>query len=239
MIANMRQIEHITDSFLREVGTRKKRKELISAAKFVLLTESRMLKVSESPDFVISDLNGRKVGLEVSQIVTPHIKIKESRNALFQEVENKLKEEFPHYKGLFEFQVQRHFRYKSKDKSTLVASIVNYIHQRHIGENAVLPAFIDRVSIKRYRRCGVYYNEGAYAMHDLPEAVIANQIKSKDKKVNLYKENSETSIQWLLLVSSESGSESYNSFSFKGISNIESQFERIFLLRDDEVLELK
>ena len=88
------------------------------------------------------------------------------------------------------------------------------------------------MNVQPHSKISFNYNEGTYNQEELENEIVLSAIEEKESKIENYTKNSGTEFQWLLLVNSEAGSDSFDTYDFEGIENIQSKFEHIFLLKD-------
>ena len=115
----------------------------------------------------------------------------------------------------------------------LIEEIINFVNELASGNNPSYPIFIEDVDIMKHSGVSFNFNEGAYMECDLPTANLLESIVKKEAKLKKYKINSGLDSHWLLLVSGI-GSESFNVADTELSQKIESQFKRIYLLKDFE-----
>lgn len=227
------ELLRIVNPFWSDDLEQKRKNELAHAAKLVLCLDDtiRLEKMTESPDFIISH-SERLVGLEIRQLLTKNVEAVKFIQKLFDDASQKFKEQFPSEKLLVNFYLNRNFNYKKKDKPNLIEEIVQYVHSETAGTSPLKPNFIDRVDIQPHSGVSFNYNEGSYFPENLDEEIVLSSIEEKELKIDKYRKNSGTEFQWLLLVNAEVGSDSFDTFDFEGVENVQSEFEQIYLLKD-------
>ena len=226
----------IVNPFLTPDLERKRQIELAHIAKFILAFDTNIIleKMMESPDFVISQ-NGKKIGIEIRQFYTKKIESIGYIQQLFDKTSEKFAKQYTDVKILVNFWLQPNFNYKKNDSAVLVDEIVEYVYNEIKHTAVAKPSYIEKIDIQHHSNLSFHYNEGAYSQQALEEEIVLNAIKEKELKIEKYIENSETEFQWLLLVNGEVGSDSFDTYDFQKIENIESDFEHIFLLKDFDI----
>jgi hypothetical protein len=156
-----RKLLEIMRPFLTEDLDHKKQIELAHIAKFVHHQDCTIVKVAESPDFITSD-DGRMTGVEVRQLNTARAEFNGYIQNLFDAACREFIEQFPHEKMLVNFWISPNFIYKGSEKASLIARIVEFIHDRVRGLQINKPSFIDRIEIQPYSDISFHFNEGAH-----------------------------------------------------------------------------
>lgn len=227
---------NIIKPFLTSDLEKKRQIELAHIAKFILALDKNIVleTMMESPDFVVSQ-NGKKIGVEIRQFYTKKIESIGYIQQLFDKASEEFSKRYKDVKILVNFWLQPNFNYKKNDRAMLIDEIVNYVYNKHKNNTATKPNFIEDVDIQKHSDVSFHYNEGGYTQQSLEAEIVLNAVEEKELKVEKYIENSGTEFQWLLLVNGEIGSDSYDTFDFPTIENIESLFEHIFILKDFDI----
>ena len=224
------KIDHLLDDSLDKKTTL----EICSASKFLVALgddEIKILEKTESPDFLI-ERNGKQIGLEVRELKTKRIETINFIQNLFKKAEKVFKESVPDKKILVNFWLNEPFMFKTDERSEIAGKIALYIQSKIQNNFSAKPDFIKEIDIQSHTDTSFFYNEGGYGQIPLDNEIILGAIEDKESKINNYMENSKTEFQWLLLVNSEVGSDSFDTFEFEGIEEVETEFEHIYLLKD-------
>ncbi len=227
------KLKEIVKPFLIDGLEKKKVDEICQAAKFVLCAEEGLKIVDgnrEVPDFILSQ-GDKIIGLEIREFYTQSVEKINYVQKLFDDSVLEYKKKFDG-KILVNFWLSENFNYKRRDKSLLIEIIIEFVNDEVNRRSPKKPEFIEKFDIQTHSDVFFHYNEGTYTQEILEEDIVLNAIAEKEVKINNYIEKSGTDIQWLLLVSSEVGSNSFDTYDFDGIGNVETKFEHVYLLKD-------
>jgi hypothetical protein len=203
------------------------------AEKFIAIFNNEMKVIKrEAPDFIL-ELNNERIGLEVERIFITKPENRGFIESIFDKAEERLREKYPDIKNLLNFSVdESKFPFEVKMKETTITKIVECAYNAITNNAAPYPDFIKRLSVSNHTDIKLHPNLGAYWLKQLNSKTVIAYINKKEKLIQSYKSNTQLKTQWLLLVVSGIHSESDYSDIEKDSFNIQSQFDKVFLLND-------
>lgn len=229
------EINKIIHPFLSEKLTKKQFIELSHVGKFLsIIKNSNIIERTESPDFIIS-YKDEKIGLEHQQIFNSEIiEIIKSTQKLFEDSAKLFEKKNPEYKLLANCWLKtNYFNFEKKDVEKLKDEISEYIYALVTKkENIKKPSFLDKVQITKHSRVNFIYNPGAHYVEYLTPDILKQAILKKEKLAMKYIEKSKLNRQWLLIVIGSTSPDSYEYGDFPFTIEVESNFEKIFLMED-------
>lgn len=237
------KVNEIIKPFLSNTTETKKRAELRQVANFILCFGGQLEIVDglrEAPDFILSQ-GDSLIGLEVRALCTKAVERNNRIQDLFDKAASEFELEDSGSTMHINFWLEDNFNYLRKEKANFIAQIVEFV--RHVVVNSIAerPKFIKDFDIQPSSKISFQFNEGGYSSEVLEGEIVLDAIADKEAKLDKYVENSKTKSQWLLLVNSEVGSDSFDTYDFEGIAGLQTTFEHIYLLKnfDCQVVKLK
>ena len=225
------------DKFLEPLdysNTNNKQKilEICHTGKFLFLLDEDYVihEVSEKPDFILTGQDNF-IGLEHQTVVDKKSREREGFfQNIFQIAELELQKDSNLPNFLANCYLIPNINFKLSEKKKLISIVVNtvreYVLIGVLQENPI----IESIHSMEHSQITVSVNLGAWLQKDITQEIIQKAIDKKDKLVLSY--NSEiTSEQWLLLVIGSTGESSYRIDRLKML-NIESKFDRVYILED-------
>lgn len=233
---------------------RKKKEELNLLKRFIAVhgggLQNMHIAESECPDFILEE-NDRRISIEVTAIVNPKVKQKES---LQEKIVRKAKEKFnQHY--LDELYVLVSFCHtpivcKSNEIETYANRLYDlvehvYIKQgiknkssNHFYKEYFDDSFIDSIDITN-DRFDHWQSFGAYLVYDAEAGWVKERILEKEKIMTKYA--SHFSENWLLLIANLGDESSTQGFPFTDSLCPQTTFDRIFIYKymDNRILIVK
>lgn len=214
----------------------KKVLEICHVGKFLMLLNSgfQISEIREQPDFVIEKSNHFKVGLEHEILVDPVLKkIEGSFADIVNSVEVIFRERHPETKLLVNIYVNINKKISKKDKprhiETLLTIVEDYIFQKKLVKNDL----VRKIYCHNHSELNFYCNPGGWCQQVLQKEELIKSILQKEEKIVKYISNSELDEQWLLIVIGSLSQSSYEIDSkFEVNLDINSRFNRIFLMED-------
>ena len=198
-----------------------------------------IIKVSESPDFLIS--NGETItGLEHQLILDSESKSQEGfYENIFDKVESNLSQDKTLPNFLVNLMIKKNIDLTINNKNSIISQITDILKDFVITGQLKENAFILSAHKMRHSRKSISANFGAYMQKAIDRDLILEFLKKKENKINSYIKNS-VSTQWLVLVIGGLGESSYevaNEFEL----SIETKFNKVFLYEDfqNRLFELK
>lgn len=238
------QLKKIIKPFINIELNRKQLIEVCQVGKFVLTFASNTYIISkcESPDFIIS-YNGESIGLELESIMNKVPKNFNSIKNLIYDASDVFKDKYPGINLLVNIYLKdNNFNFKKVQATELKNSIADCIYDYFtLKNNATPPDFIESIDIYPHSKVVFSYNPGAYYVESLSEKNIIDFIKRKEKKVKNYIHNSSLQKQWLLMMIGTIDPNSYDFDDEPLDLEIESDFDRIFIMADYscKIIEIK
>lgn len=193
----------------------------------------RILEKQERPDFII-EYNTVRIGLEHEILVDPEKKKKEGsvKNAI-NIVERKFREKFPKERKLISLFINPNIIIRKVNRDNIVDHIFDVVDIYFNESNLIENDYINDISIMKHSRMDIIPNLGGWWQNDLKEEDILDAIHKKEDKLNSYKTNSQTDIQWLLIVIGSLGDSSFEIENSKDYGfKIQTKYNRIFLMED-------
>ncbi|HBH23282.1 MAG TPA: hypothetical protein DDY13_07645 [Cytophagales bacterium] len=189
-----------------------------------------IIKVSENPDFLISD-GDSEIGLEHQLVLDPKLKSKEG---FFDNIVNKVEEKLRNDKSLPGNIINLVFRdeinFKINDKSLIINDIANiikcFVNTGKLKENKYI---LNIHKIDNSKIC-INANFGAYMQKEISPDLIYKFLLKKEEKVDSYRMNS-VQTQWLILVIGSLGESSYE-LNREIEMNIQTKFDKVFIYED-------
>lgn len=229
------EVEKLIQPFSSDKMTENKSEELLHVGKFLALIKgSKIIERPDPPDFIISYKN-EKIGLEHERIlIFEKAKKLKSTQRLFEDSAKLFSEKYPGFNFLAVFYLTTdELTFQSKDKSKLKSEIVKYIYALKFEKERIKkPSFIDKVIFMEHYGVGFTYNPGAYFVNYLSTGILREHIQKKEDLIAKYIEKSKLDRQWLLLVSGMPFPYAYEIGDIPINIEIESRFERIYLMED-------
>lgn len=223
---------HIEPLKADRLKNNKKIIEICHVGKFLLVLGENygINKVREKPDFLIS-INDQIIGLEHQVIVDGKSREREGFfEGLFDQAELKLQqdEDLPNF--LANCYLKPYVNFKINEKSHLIDVIYFVVKEYVLNDHLIENPLIERIMKMGHSQINVNVNLGAWWQKNLTIELLTSAIKSKENKLDLYKNNT-VSTQWLLLVVGGTGE---SSFEVEGldIDEIESKFDKVYLMED-------
>ena len=235
--ANTDYLKSLIDGFIADLKSDKYKNhqkilELCHIAKFLSFFEDkfRIEKINEEPDFILSSTS-EKIGLEHQILIDNRTKEKEGFiENLFKQAEQILAEENDIQNFIANIYVNPFVEIKINDKRQKIIEIVDllkdYLKTRKLSKNEI----IDEILILPHSQISLCPNFGGWCQKHVTPDLLINAIAKKERLINNYIQKTNLK-QWLLIVIGGVGDSSYefdNRFDFE----IESQFDKIFLMED-------
>jgi RNA binding exosome subunit len=206
--------------------------ELNHVGKFLMFFENRFKieKLSEEPDFIISDSNNR-IGLEHQLLIDVQSKEKEGFwGNLIKLAEKELKKDTSLPNFLADVYAHPSFNGKINEKQKLVNEIIQilklYVQTGELVENEI----IEEIVTMEHSSISLCPNMGAWAQKELNSKLIKKAIERKEKKIDNYLKNI-NGPQWLLIVIDGLNDSSYRIREEFDLS-INTIFEKVYILED-------
>ncbi|MGC3947223.1 MAG: hypothetical protein QM762_22365 [Chryseolinea sp.] len=198
-----------------------------------------IVKVSESPDFLIS--NGDvSIGLEHQLILDPETKAKEGfYDNIFSKVEHNLikDETVPNF--LINLIIKKDADLMINNKGAIINRVTEILREFVLIGLLSDNDFILSAHKMRHSRKSINANYGGHLQRSIDKELILEFLKKKEGKIESYKRNSGPN-QWLVLVIGGLGESSYevaNAFELL----LDTQFNKVLLYEDfsNRLFELK
>lgn len=150
------------------------------------------------------------------------------------------------------------------ERKSITDQTIEYLHkvieielkrEPNFFENAVLetlteenskPDFLEKITFLKNSELKFTFNEGITSRSPLEDgellkAALIEAVEDKEQRLEVYIEDTGTTHQWLLIVNEGVSSESYDTESLEVIPDIETGFEKVFLLTDfiNQVITIK
>ena len=206
--------------------------EVCHAGKFLMLLGNNMIidKLSEKPDFVLSDGN-EKIGLEHQILLEAELKEKEGFfENLFKLAGNELDSdpEVPNF--LANCFLHSDLNYKLSQKANMVSQIKTVVKEYVLNDILLENPIIERISKMPHSRKYISPNLGGWWQRKITAETIKDAILKKEQKITTYK-SCGINKQWLLIVIGGLGESSFEIDENLKIE-ITSEFDKIFLMED-------
>ncbi len=230
-------LESLIDDFISDLKTDKYKNhqkilELNHIAKFLSFFEDKFKidKINEEPDFIIAS-SIEKIGLEHQILIDNRAKEKEGFiENLFKQAEQILSKETDIQNFHADIYVNPFVEVKINDKKQKVFEIVDllkgYLKTEELYENEI----IDDIFIMPHSQISLCPNFGGWCKKNITPDLLTNAISKKERLINNYIQKTNLK-QWLLIVIGGVGDSSYE-FDYRFDFEIESKFDKIFLLED-------
>lgn len=241
-------MEIIKEHFRKDnnTGQRSKDDELISLGKFLYTTQMNFqIAPMEVPDFVLSS-NGTSIGIEHTRFEEGEAKayISELWKKYLNHAVSIILTEMPDLNGLanltldtdvklFDGKSLRDFNDKTIKANTpiIVKALADYMVSFIRGATIHKPAFI---AVFDYQASNepftLKYNQDYFVRNDFTK-MVKTAVQKKEKRLNAYRENTDNTACWLLLVYSDASLASGFKVSEKSLTAvIETSFDRVFIL---------
>lgn len=202
--------------------------------------EFDIVKVSERPDFLISD-GQVNIGLEHQLILDPKAKSKEGfYSNIFDKVENNLKLDDTLPNILLNLTIKEEADLTINNKLQITNQLTHILKTFVRTGQLIENSYIESARSMRHSRKSVNANYGAYWQKKIDKDLILKYIRKKDAKIESYAKNTGP-IQWLVLVIGGLGESSYEAVDGELEFEIETRFEKVFLYEDfrNRLYELK
>lgn len=227
-------------------GQRNKDDELISLGKFLYTTQIDFrITPMEAPDFIL-DSNEVKIGLEHTRLEAGQDKayIAEIWKKYLKDACSLVLSKIPELNGvanltldadykLYDGKSLRDFKEKViKDNTNIIKKeLVNYMLSVIQGSEIARPSFVKEFSYQHSNEpFSLKYNQDYFVRNDFTEILLAG-IQRKEKKLNAYRENTDITECWLLLVYGDANlSSGFKVAEYSLTVAIDSKFDRIFIL---------
>jgi hypothetical protein len=235
--ANKDFLKSIIDDFIDDLKkdkykNHKKILELCHVAKFLTFFEDRFKieRINEEPDFIIFSTSER-IGLEHQTLIDSGVKEKEGFiENLFKQAEKILSKEPDIQNFLANIYISPSLEIKINDKNQKIIEIVdllkNYLNTGKLCKNDIF----EDVIIMPHSQISLNPNFGAWCQKDITSELLVKAISKKERLINSYIKKTNLK-QWLLIVIGGLGESSYE-YDIRFDMNIESKFEKIFLMED-------
>lgn len=231
---------------INDTGQKSKDDELISIGKFLYTTQLGFkITPMEIPDFILTDEN-QVVGIEHTRLEAGTDKAyiseiwKKYLNGTLKIVQDKL----PQLKGvanltldmdvqLYDNKALRDFNDKTIKANTpdIISELVKFMTDQVNGVDCTVPKFVKSFSYQpSNEKFSLRYNQEYFVRTDFTK-MVAGAILKKEQRINAYKENTQLTECWLLLVYNDASLSS----GFKVDENslnwvLETSFDRVFIL---------
>jgi len=185
----------------------------------------------EEPDFIIENEN-EKVGIELMRIFDIETKIQEGYFETICNTAQKILEvdsNFPNF--LICVYIHPNLKKCQSLKKKYVDILVDVVKDLVLNNKFTKNELVSHATINKHSQKSIYPNLGAYFQKTITEHQIIESIKSKEKKLPTYIENS-VSKQWLVLVIGNVGASSLEVSEMFEMNTIETNFDRVFLYED-------
>lgn len=215
--------------------------ELCQVGKLICsyFNEYEILKVSEKPDFLIS--NGRMtIGLEHQLVLDPEAKSKEGfYDNIFDKVERNLRldESLPNF--LINILIKKEADLTINNKDEIIGQLTEILRTVVLTGELKENSYIWSARSMRHSRKSISANYGAYLQRSIDKDLILSFLKKKEDKIDSYIRNSVPK-QWLVLVIGGLGESSYE-VDEQFELDINTKFDKVFLYEDfrNRLYELK
>jgi hypothetical protein len=225
------------DKFLPElqkdkIKNQQKILELCHVAKFLSFFESKYTidKINEMPDFILNS-SLKKIGLELQVLVDNKTIEREGffRN-LFIQAESLLKEDSDVDNFLANIHIKPNANVKINEKQDMIKKLVSIIKQYLKTGILIENEVIERIRTMPHSQISLCPNFGGWIQKYVSEDLLIKLIQKKERLIDNYINNTGLN-QWLLIIIGSTGESSYelnNNFEI----NIDSRFEKIYLMED-------
>ncbi len=243
---NQKHLGLLIDDFLAQLRNDSKKNEqkileLCHVGKLIMLLEKdyKIEKLGEGPDFILK-CNQNRIGIEHQIIIDQDSKAKEG---FFENIcthaERKLRKDKDLPNFLANVYFESYLSRKISDKKKYIEEVCRVVKHNVLHDIELESEIIASVHSMDHSQINVNANLGAWWQKEITEEIIKKAINKKEAKIESY--ISKTNLpQWLLLVIGGVGESSYL-FENKFELEIESKFEKVFLLEDfyNRLYELK
>lgn len=201
--------------------------------------EFDIVKVRESPDFIIS--NGHvEIGLEHELVLDKDSVEKEGfYKNICSKVENNLEKDDSIPNFLVTIYFKNNISHELKYKNELIKVLTDIVREFVLNGILIENDIVDKVIKMKHTIKSVNVNFGAYMQKSISKDVIFKYLQKKEDKLNNYKQNSVLK-QWLVLIIGNLGESSYELRQQFDIE-LKTKFDKVFLYEDfkNKLFELK
>ena len=214
----------------------KKSLEICHTSKFLKLLNRNLYIyiVGERPDFILETDNQNYIGLEHEVLIDYEAKEKEGAfKDLIKSVETAFKINHPDEKIHVNVVVNPDFKFRKKDKSSLVDRLSSMIEHCVYNDRFIENDLVRRLSWSKHTGLDFTCNLGAWFQKSLKSSQIIDSIKKKEEKRLEYISNTGITDQWLLIVVGSLGESSFivdSRLDYDFI--VETGFDKVFLMED-------
>jgi hypothetical protein len=207
----------------------KKKEEINDLANYIYdrNLDITLESVGESPDFIVKYKNEQygieHTGIFDSEVVAQINNIEE----ILKDVSILIKERDPDFKWLINitFHPNKIFL---RDREKLAESWANYILSLAKRIEMEKPLDISKIIISKHPELQIVLSE-EYLLKELTDESIEKLIVGKEKKIEKYKENSETSKIWLLIVLAGASAKSNLNVNLDILPKRDTPFDKIII----------
>ncbi len=220
---------------------KRKADELLSICRILyksgLIKEYTVDQIRESPDFIIAHTNGKKVGIELTQLVD--YKLQEKRGDLKKALSRALRivtKNNPEITGTFNLTINtqaiffgdKYFSQLNRnDKILLARQIADYIVAYYSGTPVLAPPYISNITHSKDAPLAIELAEN-YILRTSDRKLILDAVIEKENQLDNYRNNTRLNKYWLILIVAGSGEA--GSFDIDKVSiQFTSTFDKVLL----------
>lgn len=192
-----------------------------------------------SPDFII-ELNNNLIGLEHTQILTEDARRYFGIKTLLDYAEKIFKQKYPNINVHATISVQNDkWNYSQKEKPRLAEQIADYVQWTRLEKDFELPKKITNIKTTIHSQVSFSYEEKNWQAEYLTRERLKSEIGKKESKILGYKKSEKQLTElWLVLLIGSLSSVSYE-LNETEINEMESKFDRVYLMSDFDAKILK
>lgn len=184
------------------------------------------------PDFLIKK-NSKIIGLEHTRIFAENPEKYNRILSLFKYAEQIYSNQYPNENIFASISiVNDEIKFKQNEKKNLAADIANYIFSLKNNKIIEKPKFINEVSLQKHSKTSFHFKEKNWQAPYLNRERLIREIKKKETKIPLYKNNEkDINEYWLVLLIGSLSSISYQLNEYENYK-YKSFFDRAYLMDD-------
>ena len=185
-----------------------------------------------NPDFII-ELNDNLIGLEHTQILTKDAQRYFRIKTLLDYAEQIFEQKYPNINVHAIISVQNdEWNYSLKDKPKLAEQIADYVQWTRLETDFELPEKITNIKTTRHSQISFSYKEKNWQAEYLTRERLKSEIGKKESKISGYKTSEKQLTElWLVLLIGSLSSVSYELNESENYE-MESEFDRVYLMSD-------
>lgn len=226
-------IQSMIEPFLNNTNDDKKRIELWHLGKFIYNfdTSIEIQSVGEEPDFIIKK-GELLIGLEVTRYFKEEIKNINSIEQLIKKSEKIFNTKYPDKKYYVNLNLKEQIIYNKHESNIIAENIADYINNFICGIVSDKIDFIEHIQVIPHNHESFFQIRSAYAVPPLTKENVEPYIIKKEKNIKKYIANTNSNLQWLLIVVSGANEASDYFYISDDVYSITSSFNNIFILKD-------